>query len=567
MEYQTQSKSALEQRCREQCIPIRGKSKDELIQALVDYDMQQAVQSDAANASEGGMVIREIPAADVGYVPRSGDPLDSYLQTVFKYVDPADANLRLQLILKYQERETAERLAEREREAAERQAAREHELKLAELERLSASPISVVSRDYYAPKPRAENFPTLDKDGDLDVFLRSFEKVCRQYQLPKDQWAKYLTPGLRGPALEAFAELPAESDQDYEAIKAALQRRYNLTPEVYRKRFRTLQKHSIESYTAVVGHLTTAFRQWIRGLEITTLESLEDLIIKEQFLQLCPANVQEWLLDREPKTAWKAGELADFYTANRAQSDRSRGFSMGASAISTYRDSRRCFICNKVGHISATCPEKRNPTPSTGAGHPSESPSSVLFVSSAENTPNVNMQPVTVGNKVTVGLRDTGAEVTLVRPELVSSEDFIPGKTLTVRGIGGLRHAVPMARVFLDWGAGKGVRDVGVSDNIPTNVLLGTDLGRLLSKYMPEDDTFDLSRQVRHLKQLCTALFAAGILLITVQFVNISKQNRGDTNSDEPNICSIQIRMATSADLQLLPLDQKDGPRDHSLHG
>ncbi|XP_053318231.1 uncharacterized protein LOC128490400 [Spea bombifrons] len=516
MEYQTQSKSALEQRCREQCIPIRGKSKDELIQALVDYEMQQAAQSDAANTSEGGMVTREIPEADVGDVPRSGGPLDSYLQTVFKYVDSTDANLRLQLILKYQERE-----------AAERQAAREHELKLAELERLSASPISVVSRDYYAPKPRAENFPTLDKDGDLDVFLRSFEKVCRQYQLPKDQWAKYLTPGLRGPALEAFAELPAESDQDYEAIKAALQRRYNLTPEVYRKKFRTLQKRSTESYTAVVGHLTTAFRQWIRGLEIKTLESLEDLIIKEQFLQLCPANVQEWLLDREPKTALEAGELADFHTANRAQSDRSRGFSTGASswktttprlpttqstvpssvsistsgrggasAISTYGDSRRCFICNKVGHISATCPEKRNPTPSTGVGHPSESPSSVLFVSSAENTPNVNMQPVTVGNKVTVGLRDTGAEVTLVRPELVSSEDFILGKNLTVRGIGGVLHAVPMARVFLDWGAGKGVRDVGVSDNIPTNVLLGTDLGRLLSKYMPEDDTFDLSSRI-----------------------------------------------------------------------
>ncbi|XP_018416560.1 PREDICTED: SRC kinase signaling inhibitor 1-like [Nanorana parkeri] len=75
-----------------------------------------------------------------------------------------------------------------------------------------------------------ENFPSLDKDGDLDVFLRSFEKTCRQYELPKDQWAKYLTPGLKGPALQAVSELPVDHDQDYETIKAALQRRYYLTP-------------------------------------------------------------------------------------------------------------------------------------------------------------------------------------------------------------------------------------------------------------------------------------------------------------------------------------------------
>ncbi|XP_063309532.1 uncharacterized protein LOC134610496 [Pelobates fuscus] len=511
MEYQAQSKAALDRLCRERSIPCRGKTKEELLQALVDYDMQQAVQSDASNSAE------EIPVALVRDVPRSGDPLDCYLQTVLKYVDSADANQRLQLILQYQEREAAERQAERE--AAERQAAREHELKMAQLERLTASLISINSIDSSAPKPRAENFPTSDKDGDLDVFLCSFEKACRQYQLPKDQWAKYLTPGLRGPALEAFAALPAEFDQDYDVIKTALQKRYNLTPEVYQKKFRTLQKHPTESYAAVVGHQATAFRQWTTGLEITTLESLQDFLIKEQFLQLCPADVQEWLLDRNPKTASEAGELEDFHTANRATVDRSRGFAKGtsswritpprlpitrpsgpsfvsaptsgrggASALSAQRDSRRCFICNQMGHLRNTCPEKRRPAPSSGGVQPARAPSSVLFVTKSEGNNNVNLQPVTVEEKVTVGLRDTGADVTLVRPELVRSEDFIPGRTLAVKGIGEIHPAVQMARVYLDWGAGRGLRDVGVSDNIPTNVLLGTDLGRLLSQYVPESD-------------------------------------------------------------------------------
>uniref|UniRef100_A0A8C5LR88 SCAN box domain-containing protein n=1 Tax=Leptobrachium leishanense TaxID=445787 RepID=A0A8C5LR88_9ANUR len=367
------------------------------------------------------------------------------------------------------------------------------------------------------------NFPTLDKDGDLDVFLRSFEKTCRQYQLPKEQWARYLTPGLKGPALEAFAELPAESDQDYEAIKAALQS-YNLTPEVYRKKFRSLQKRAAESYSAVVSHLTTLFRQWVRGLKIDTLEALEDLLIKEQFLQLCPPEIQEWLLDRKPETALEAGELADFHAANRASVDQSRGSPKGSSgwkpnsarppditaaappsvpvsagegganpSLPGRSVRHRCFICDSTNHLLAACPQRKKPASTAGGGYPSTSPS-VLFVTRSEGSANVNQQAVIVGTQVSVGLRDTAAEVTLVRPGLVGPADFIPGRTLAVKGFRGVRPAVPMARVYLDWGAGRGLREVGVSENIPTDVLLGTDLGKLVSQYVRERDAGDLPR-------------------------------------------------------------------------
>uniref|UniRef100_A0A8C5WH91 SCAN box domain-containing protein n=1 Tax=Leptobrachium leishanense TaxID=445787 RepID=A0A8C5WH91_9ANUR len=344
------------------------------------------------------------------------------------------------------------------------------------------------------------------------------------YQLPKEQRARYLTSGLKGPALEAFAELPAESDQDYEAIKPALQRWYNLTPEVYHKKFRSLQKRAAESYPAVVSHLTTLFRQWVRGLKIDTLDALEDLLIKEQFVQLCPPAIQEWLLDRKPETALEAGELADFHVANRASVDRSRGPPKGSSGWKPNSSrppnitaavplsvpvsageggtspsspgrsvSSRCFICNSVNHLLAACPQRKKPASTAGGGHPSASPS-VLFVTRSEGSANVNQQAVIVGTQVSVGLRDTAAEVTLVRPGLVSPADFIPGRTLAVKGFGGVRPAVPMTRVYLDWGAGRGLREVGVSENIPTDVLLGTDLGKLVSQYVLERDAGDLPR-------------------------------------------------------------------------
>uniref|UniRef100_A0A8C5QQN0 SCAN box domain-containing protein n=1 Tax=Leptobrachium leishanense TaxID=445787 RepID=A0A8C5QQN0_9ANUR len=327
---QQPSKKTLEQLCRDKNISTKDKKKEELLQALEDYEARQAVQDAAEQGTtldpaEGNAspVERTVSSAS----PKGDTALDVYLQTVLKHVDSADSQMRLQLILQYQEREEPQ---------------------------LST------------PRPRAENFPTLDKDGDLDVFLRSFEKTCRQYQLPKEQWARYLTPGLKGPALEAFSELPAESDQDYEAIKAALQRGYNLTPEVYRKKFRSLQKRAAESYSAVVSHLTTLFRQWVRGLKTDTLDALEDLLIKEQFVQLCPPEIQEWLLDRKPETALEAGELANFHAANRASVDRSRSSPKGSSGWKDAGDLPRPTRGSTVGR--AVCGDAQQDSWTGGRG-------------------------------------------------------------------------------------------------------------------------------------------------------------------------------------------------------
>ncbi|XP_056416127.1 uncharacterized protein LOC130357457, partial [Hyla sarda] len=340
---------------------------------------------------------------------------------------------------------------------------------------------------------------SLEKDGDLDVFLRGFEKVRRQFHLPKEQWGRYLTPRLRGKALDVFALLPSESDQDYEAIKSALLISFNLTPEAYRKRFRTLQQSATESCTEHAGQLRTAFRQWTGGLQVTTYEALEDLMVLDQFLQTRSFEAREWILDRKPKTAMEAVELGDDFANNRVPAAKRGSAQAGASTWrgatqpqSTTRparkflpsspkatgatlgpgDTRRCYRCNNIGHLSATCPNTKNSPPVAG-GH-----TAVLLVSGAVEKRADNLQSVTVGDRVTVGLRDSGASFTLVRPEVVDTEDIIPGRTMALKGIGGVRPAMPMACVYLDWGTGKGLREVGVSKDIPVNVLLWNDLGR-----------------------------------------------------------------------------------------
>ncbi|XP_071981935.1 uncharacterized protein [Engystomops pustulosus] len=461
---------------------------------------------------------RVSPEATHSRSPQVG--MDVSLQMALQQLGECDPSLRLQLILQFnqaaaQERAAAEREKERaaaeaaaerekEREAAERerQADREFRLEMARIER-GINSVQPQSQDVDPKRPRQERFPVLDKDGELDIFLRSFEKTCRQYHLPREQWAQYLSPGLRGKALEVFADLPLELDEDYDAIKAALIKKYNLTPEVYRKKFRSVKRETTASYADTVGNLRTTFLQWTRGLSVNSREDLEDLMIKDQFLHICPVDVRQFVCDREPKTADEAAQIADSYTANRMPEAKRETSPQRSSSWKekqarttsqpsvskvgeniTLRDSinqgdmRKCFICNKVGHLRSACPER-------GATVYSTVPV-VMLLSGDMKKLQHHMQTVIVGDRVTQGLRDSGASYSLVRPEVINPEDIIPEKTLPVKGITGCHPGVPVAKVFMDWGSGRGIRQVGVSQELPVDVLLGNDLGKMTTVYVPD---------------------------------------------------------------------------------
>ncbi|XP_077341265.1 uncharacterized protein LOC143986733 [Lithobates pipiens] len=408
-----------------------------------------------------------------------------------------------------------ERQAEREERRAEREADRRHELEMARLQqqRQVQNLGSLEHRDDSLPVTPAAKFPVMEKDSDIDVYLLSFEKTCRQYHLPPAQWARYLTPGLRGKALDAYVELSEEQGGDYEALKAAIIQKFQLTPEVYRKRFRSLQKGPGDSYLDVVSRLRTTFRQWTKGLKADSFESLEDLMIEDQLLHICPTDVRQFVLERKPTSAKAAAELADTYIHSRVSDHRKappNGWKGGKSHMATpplptnqvpqrpepaapgakafVTDNRKCYNCGKSGHLRTQCPEQKK---TTTPGHPASNPSAVLLVGGKPPGTNVNLQPVIVGQRTVTGFRDTGAEVTLVRPEVIEETDIIPEKYLSLTGVGGTCSHVPRAYVFLDWGAGSGMREVGVSEEIPTAVLLGSDLGTLVSYYAPAKSTQD----------------------------------------------------------------------------
>ncbi|XP_068133776.1 uncharacterized protein [Hyperolius riggenbachi] len=504
--YARQNKEMLLNLCEHRGIEtVSGQTKEQLVRALEEHDeAERARASTSAGAAHDTPEEESLPPQDASGDDVLDDPPNTgmtSLEADLQLLGSAEPELRLKLILENRQAEREIRQAQREQAAqrlqAERESAeRQHQLELAKLQQQNRSAGPAEREGERVHRIPLDKFPAMDKDSDIDTFLQGFERTCRQYGVPREQWARYLTPGLRGKALEAFVSLPQEEETDFEAIKKAIIARYHLTPEVYRKRFRTVQRGPNDSYLDHACNLRTAFQQWLKGLSVETFDALQELIIKDQFLHTCPVEVRQFVRDREPKTVDEAAKVADAYTSNRASDFRRttapswKGEKPARpSPLSTQRsqvpqppggrtatvDTRRCFACNKPGHISATCPEKKKEAPNSGGAR------NALCATRNAGSYAENLQPVTVGDTVTTGLRDTGAEVTLVHPQLVNPEEYIPGKTMAVKGVGGVTPAIPTALVHLDWGAGSGMKEVGVTDAIPTNVLLGTDLGRLFA--------------------------------------------------------------------------------------
>ena len=57
--------------------------------------------------------------------------------------------------------------------------------------------------------------------------------------MEKGQWAVYLSALLKGTALDVYSSLPVKDAQEYETLKDALLKRFNLTEEGFKQKFKT----------------------------------------------------------------------------------------------------------------------------------------------------------------------------------------------------------------------------------------------------------------------------------------------------------------------------------------
>jgi len=126
----------------------------------------------------------------------------------------------------------------------------------------------------------------LSEQDDVEAFLQMSERVMRSHGVQPEQWAAVIAPYLTGKAQQVYCVLGDEKCDDYQAVKQAILRRYNVTHETYRRRkFWEVSKAKDESYHEFAICLLDHCDRWCQRCK--TLEDVKQLFAVEQLLTLC----------------------------------------------------------------------------------------------------------------------------------------------------------------------------------------------------------------------------------------------------------------------------------------
>ena len=160
-----------------------------------------------------------------------------------------------------------------------------------------------VEKAAHARNPKLPYFEeTKDK---MDSYLSRFEKYAVANKWDRSIWAAYLSALLKGRALEVYDRLSVADANDYEKLKDALLKNFDMTERGFRKKFRNDRPERSETFIQFGSRLRSYLDKWINMAKIeNTFEAICDFMARDQFLESCS---RELYVHLKPKTFIKFG--------------------------------------------------------------------------------------------------------------------------------------------------------------------------------------------------------------------------------------------------------------------
>ena len=280
-------------------------------------------------------------------------------------------------------------LLEAEKEAA----AREHELKMASFGK--QSPLDKAS--VFDPARNIRLVPPF-QEKEVDKYFAHFEKVADSLNWPKESWVLLLQSVLVGKAQEIYGSLSVEQSSNYEHVKEAILKAYELVPEAYRQKFRNYLKFDSKTHVEFAREKENLFNRWCHSKEIgQDFKKLKQMVLLEEFKDKVRPDIRSHLDEQKVEELEKAAIMADDYALTHKMSSKSGNpqqkryhGSGNRENISRNADDRKrqgkstenvglvskveplkpisCGHCGKPGHIITNCWKLGGKTPCEHCG-------------------------------------------------------------------------------------------------------------------------------------------------------------------------------------------------------
>ena len=284
-------------------------------------------------------------------------------------------------------REREERMKEKEFAELEKQAhlkieLAEKEIELAKIKADSKTDTKLKSIDIKAKLPKLPPFS--DGKDNMDAYLKRFERFATSAEWPKKEWATNLSALLQGKALDVYSRLSSTEALDYDKLCEALLKRYQLTEEGFRQKFRTSKQEPGETAGQFAVRLSNYLSRWMEiGKVKETYEDLRDLILREQFLSASNKNLVLFLKERKIRSIKEMVEFAEQYNEAHTVGDVSARQTMNRTdsrtdvpkretfrntlvddnrTQKTFRE-RYCYGCGGKDHFIKSCPKSSLQSP------------------------------------------------------------------------------------------------------------------------------------------------------------------------------------------------------------
>ncbi|XP_070183588.1 uncharacterized protein [Littorina saxatilis] len=343
-----------------------------------------------------------------------------------------------------EQKEEEERKRREEKEAEEKE--KERKFWQFMLERETDRERARVEREEKREKARVEKeektikgvkIPTLEDRDNIEEYLDQFEKIAGTQGWKKETWIARLLPQLRGTARSLYFTLPTEEAGNYDQFRDALMKRFNLTAEGYRKKFRESRKEQRETFAQFVVRIKSYFKKWVClcKKDFEKGEDLQDVILTEQLMETLSSDLVVKVKERKPANVVEAAEAADVVIEAKkavrkhqvAPTDvnpsgegsgvdtRGEG-NKGGKTIQEAKEEGLCFKCFQRGHLKKDCKKVGMVVSSPGKVVSGGVPSLCKSCHQKDFEPRCTVQ---VNGVEVPALRDTGAESLIIDTSLV----------------------------------------------------------------------------------------------------------------------------------------------------